>query len=105
MGTFVIIFFSIVAGLLLRPLISKFVKKHLNFFEEETKRFEIEFKIEFYSQPSIHHLGEQGILVKTDTIKAQVDATSEDEALTMVDEIVKQEVKSELVSIREIKKL
>jgi hypothetical protein len=77
----------------------------MDWFDYKTKRYEIEFKIEFYSQPSIHHLGETGTLVKTDTIKAQIDAETEDEALTLVDLIVKQEVKSELISIKEIQKI
>jgi hypothetical protein len=93
-----------VIGIFLRPVIVKYFKKYLNFQTNE-KRFEIEFKIEFYSQPSIHHVGEQGMLVKTDPIKIQVDAKNADEALDMVDLVVKQEVKSELVSIKEINKL
>lgn len=93
-------------GIFFRPLIIKFFKNKLSFlFEEQTKRYEIEFKIEFYSQPSIHHLGETGILVKTEPIKVQVDADTEDEALSTVDQIVKQEVKSELLSIKEIPRI
>ena len=104
MLTVIAIICSMVIGIFLRPVIVKYFKKYLNFQTNE-KRFEIEFKIEFYSQPSIHHVGEQGMLVKTDPIKIQVDAKNADEALDMVDLVVKQEVKSELVSIKEINKL
>jgi len=97
---------AFVFGVILQPLIMKFIKKHfVHWLHSNLKRFEIEFRIEFYSQPSIHHLGEQGILVKTDPIKVQVDAETQDDALTIVDLIVKQEIKSELINIKEISKI
>lgn len=103
---FILILIAFIAGVLLRPLISRIAKKNFtDWFDSKYKRYEIEFKIEFYSQPSIHHLGETGMLVKTDPIKVQVDAKEEDEALTLVDLIVKQEVKSELISIKEIPRI
>ncbi len=92
-----------IVGLFLRPVISKWIKKY--FLVKNTKRFEVVFRIEFYSQPSIHHVGEEGTLVKSEPIKVQVDALDADEALSILDGVVKQEVKSELVSIKEIPKL
>lgn len=103
---FILVLIAFITGVLLRPLISRIAKKNFaDWFDSKFKRYEIEFKIEFYSQPSIHHLGETGVLVKTDPIKVQVDAETEDEALTLVDLIVKQEIKSELLSIKEIPKI
>lgn len=105
MGTFLCILFLVI-GIIIRPWITKFLKKpFLHFFEPVVKRYEIEFKIEFYSQPSIHHLGETGILVKTDPIKIQIDAENQDEALDLIDSVIKQEVKAELLAIKEIAKL
>jgi uncharacterized protein YfcZ (UPF0381/DUF406 family) len=69
------------------------------------KRFEIIFKIELYTQPSLHHLGEEGSLVKSEPVKVQVDAENEDDALHILDGVIKQEVKAELLSIKEIPKL
>lgn len=98
------ILLSLIVGALLRPAISKFLKKNF-IFGEENKRFEIEFRIEYYSQPSIYHPGEEGILVKTSPIKAQIDAADQEEALDVLSEIIRNEVKSELVYIREIPKV
>lgn len=97
---------SFVIGLAVKPLLSSFFKKHFgDFFEIKLKRFEIVFKIEFYNQPSIHHLGEEGILVKSDPVKIQIDAPDEEEALNILDGVIKQEIKSELLSIKEIQKI
>lgn len=102
--TLSILFF--IVGLILRPAILKLIKKNFSqFFTSKLKRYEITFRIEYYSHPSIHHLGEEGSLVKTEPIKVQVDAESQDEALSSLDEIVKQEIKSELVAIKEITRL
>ena len=101
---FSILFF--VLGIFLRPLFTKWIKKHfVNVYFAESKRYEIIFKVEFYNQPSIHHLGEEGILVKSEPIKIQVDADDEDDALDIVDTLVKQEVKAELMAIKEISKV
>lgn len=103
---FILILLAFISGVLFRPMVSNFIKKNFSdWFEFKNNRYEIEFKIEFYSQPSIHHLGEVGTLVKTDPLKIQVDAKTEDEALSLVDLIVKQEVKSELLSIKEIPRI
>jgi uncharacterized protein YfcZ (UPF0381/DUF406 family) len=69
------------------------------------KRYEVVFKIEFYSQPSLHHLGEEGTLVKSEPVKVQVDAENEDDALNVLDGVIKQEIRAELLSIKEIPKL
>jgi hypothetical protein len=101
---FSILFF--ITGLILRPAITRLFKKHFaGFFEVKSTRYEVLFKIEFYSQPSIHHLGEEGILVKTEPIKVQIDAESPDDALDVLDGIIKQEIRAELVEIKEIPKL
>lgn len=101
---FSLLFF--ITGLILRPVITRLFKKYFySFFEVKSTRYEVLFKIEFYSQPSIHHLGEEGILVKTEPIKVQVDAESPDEALNTLDGIIKQEIRAELIDIKEIPKL
>jgi hypothetical protein len=100
---FSVLFFII--GLILRPFISRLIKSQFgNFFLDKYKRFEIVFKIEFYSKPSIHHLGEEGMLVKSEPVKVQIDAENEDDALEILDGVIKQEIKAELVSIKEIQK-
>lgn len=105
MGVFLSILFFII-GLLLRPILTKWLKKYfIELFENEYKRYEIVFKIELYTQPSLHHLGEEGTLVKSDPVRVQVDAEDEEEALMLLDTVIKQEVKAELVSIKEIPKL
>jgi hypothetical protein len=106
MITFIISILFFIVGLVLRPTIVKLIKNNFSqYFTSKLKRYEIIFKIEYYSHPSIHHLGGEGILVKTEPIKVQVDAESEDEALSSLDEIVKQEIKSELIAIKEINRL
>ncbi len=95
-----------IVGIILRPKIILFLKKHFSqYFQQELKRYEVQFKIEFYNQPSIHHLGEEGKLSKSEAIKIQIDADSQDEALSILEDIIKQEVKSELLEIKEIPKL
>ncbi len=95
-----------IVGFFLRPLVSNWVKSYFNdYFESKYHRFEIEFKIEFYNQPSIHHLGQEGILVKSEPVKVQIDAPDEEEALNLLDGVIKQEVKAELLSIKEVPKL
>lgn len=93
----ILIFFT--AGLYLRPFLSK---KFKSIFAPELNRYEITFKMEFYSYPSIHHRGEKGVLTKSDPIKIQVDAENQEEALSAVESIVKQKTTTELVSIKEI---
>jgi len=103
--TFILCLSCFLIGLTIKPIVSKLLKKYLgDFFESKLKRFEIVFKIEFYNQPSLHHLGEEGILVKSEPTKIQIDAPDEEEALNILDGVIKQEVKSELVSIKEIQK-
>lgn len=105
MGVFLSILFFII-GLLLRPILTKWLKKYfIELFENEYKRYEVVFKIELYTQPSLHHLGEEGTLVKSDPVRVQVDAEDEEEALILLDTVIKQEVKAELISIKEIPKL
>jgi hypothetical protein len=100
-ASFFIALLFFVVGLILRPALSRSIKS----MTAKIKRYEITFKIEFYSQPSIHHLGEEGVLVKTDSIKLQIDAEGEDEALTMLDGIIKQEIKAELLAMKEIPRI
>ena len=92
---------TLILCLCLRPHLNNFI----NSVTAKIKRYEVTFKIEFYSQPSIHHLGEEGVLVKTDSIKLQVDAENQDEALTMLDGIIKQDIRAELLAIKEIPRL
>lgn len=97
----IIIFFVI--GLLLRPILSKYIRQQLSdFFERKYKTYEIKFRIEFYNQPSIHHEGEKGSLVKSPPIQIQIKSPNEEEALNILENIIKQEVKGELVSIKEV---
>jgi hypothetical protein len=101
---FSIIFF--IAGIILRPQIVKLLKKHFSqYFHKDIKRYEVQFKIEFYNQPSIHHLGEEGKLARSEAIKIQIDAESQDEALSILEGVIKQEVKAELLEIKEIPKI
>jgi|ERR1035437_1042693 hypothetical protein len=97
----VIVFFTI--GLIIRPILSKYIRKQFSdFLERKYKTYEIKFRIEFYNQPSVHHKGEKGSLVKSPPIQIQIKSPNEEEALNILESIIKQEVKGELVSIKEV---
>ena len=97
---------AFIAGMIFKPVVLWFIREYIfDYAASKNKRYEVKFKIEFYSQPSLHHLGEEGVLVKTEPIKAQVDAVDADEALNILDNIIKQEIKAELLELKEIPKL
>ena len=103
MLTFFLILLFFVLGLMLRPRLSKYIRKQFaDFFDNKHKNYEVEFRIEFYNQPSLHHIGEKGVLVKSPPIQIYVEAIDEEDALNILESIIRQEVKGELISIKEI---
>lgn len=106
MLTFFWVLLFFILGLILRPRLSKYIKKQFSsLFDEKTQYYQIDFKIEFYNQPSLHHKSEKGVLVKSPPIQIQVEAVDEEDALTILETIIRQEVKGELISIKEISKV
>jgi len=97
-----VLFFAL--GLMLRPKISKYIKNNFEIYSK-INVYDIEFRIEFYNQPSLHHEGENGVLVKSPPIKIQIRSTDEEEALISLESIIRQEVKGELISIKEVPKV
>ncbi len=91
------------AGLLLRPkLVSFFKKRFSHSFAQNINRYEIEFQIQFYSQPSLHQVGANGKLLKLEPIKIKIDAKTEDEAIAIFADIAKHEIKTDLLSIKQL---
>jgi hypothetical protein len=103
MLTFCLTLLFFILGLMLRPRLSKYIKRQFaDFFDNKHKNYEVEFRIEFYNQPSLHHKGEKGVLVKSPPIQIYVEAIDEEDALDILESIIRQEVKGELISIKEI---
>lgn len=87
----------VLSGLLLLP---KLVDKYL---KGKKKTWEVVFRIDYYQQPSLYNKDAKGQLIKSAPITVKIQATTEKDALDLLDDIIKEETKGELVRIREIK--
>lgn len=67
------------------------------------KVFKIVFRIDYYQQPSLFSAETKGSLVKSPPITVRIAANDRDDALHMLDDIIREETKSELVSIKELR--
>jgi len=103
MLTIITAFVFLILGLILRPKIVSLLNKRLiNTFKQDLHRFEIEFQIQFYNQPSQHQVGVNGNLTSLQPIKINVDAKNEEEAIDLFAEIIKHELKTDLISIKQV---
>ena len=98
----IIIFFfllgaaTVLVGLIFLP---KLIDKY---FKSGKKTYEIVFRVDFYSPGSMFSPS-KGQLIKSQPITVMVRAVNEQGALHLLDDIIKEEVKAELVRIKEIK--
>ncbi len=72
------------------------------YFKSGKKTYEIVFRVDFYSPGSMFSPS-KGQLIKSQPITVMVRAVNEQDALHMLDDIIKEEVKAELVRIKEVK--
>lgn len=61
--------------------------------------YDIDFKLAFIVEPSIFSSSKEAKIIKTDKINIKIDAVSRDAALEILDEIIQEETKSELIRI------
>jgi hypothetical protein len=93
----------LIIGIIVRPkLLSLINKRIVRTFSQDIHRYELEFQIQFYNKPSMHQVGVNGELVKLEPIKLNIDAKSEEEAKSMLAEIVKEEIKADLLTVRKV---
>lgn len=74
-----------------------------NFIKRRNRVFEIVFRVDYYQQPSLYNKDAKGRLIKSEPITVRIAALNEKEAIAMLDDIIKEKTKGELVRIREIK--
>lgn len=86
----------VLAGLLFLP---KLIDRH---FKSEKKVYEVVFRTIYYQQPSMFSNIAKGTLIKSPVITVKIKAKNEQNALCMLDDIIKQETKGELVKIKDI---
>jgi hypothetical protein len=73
-------------------------------FNNGKKRvFKIIFRIDYYQQPSLFSAETRGALIKSPPIAVKIAARDRDDALHMLEDIIKDETKCELVSIKELR--
>lgn len=72
-------------------------------FKSKKKVWEVVFRIDYYQQPSLYNSNAKGQLIKSQPITVRISAGSEQEALHLLDDIIKEETKGELVRIKEVK--
>ena len=86
----------LVSLLLLPKLIDRY-------FKSGKKTFEVVFRINYYQQSSLFNSNAKGQLIKSQPITVRIRAVNEENALHLLDDIIKEETNSELVRIKEIK--
>ena len=87
---------TIIGYKVLPILIRKFFPKR------NLKCFEVTFKIEYYQSPSLFNNDCEGNIIKSPPITIKIRATDSDQALHILEEVVREETKGELISINEI---
>ena len=95
------ILLGVCLGIVSYIYIPKFVKKYLT-KPDNSKYFDITFKLVYFVEPSIYHHNTNAELIKTDNIKMKIKALDKNEALNMLEEIVHQEIKLELTEIKDL---
>lgn len=94
---------SLVIGIIIRPKLATLINsKIVRTFSQKIHRFELEFQIQFYNKPTMHQVGTNGELVKLEPIKLNIDAKTEEEAISILAEIVKEEIKADLLSVKKV---
>jgi hypothetical protein len=103
MWTILTALICLIAGLLLRPKLVELLNKRIvRTFNQNVHRYEVEFQIQFYSQPGTHEVGANGKLTKLEPFKINIEARSEEEAIALFANIAKHEIKPDLLSIKQI---
>jgi hypothetical protein len=103
MWTIITALLCLIAGLLLRPkLVALINKRIVRTFSQDIHRYELEFQIQFYSQPSTHQVGANGKLTKLEPIKINIDARNEKEAIAIFADIAKHEIRTDLLSVTQV---
>jgi len=99
------LFFSFILGTVFTLLGLLFLPKVLDkYFSGNKKTFEIVFRLDFVEIPSLYNSNAKGQLIKSAPITVRIRANNEQNALFLLDDIIKEETKGELVRIKEIKK-
>ncbi len=93
---------GIAVGILLYIKVPIWIKKWFPKWERELKVYEIQFRISWLSQPSLFNVEVNGELIKTKPITVRIKAINEQSALLHLHELVIQEVKPDLITIKEI---
>jgi hypothetical protein len=102
---FLYLLFAFLIGVSATLLALVYVPKVIEslFSRKKNKIFKISFRIDYYQQPSIFNPGTKGVLIKSPPITVKIGAKDKDEALHILSDVVKEETRAELVSIRELK--
>ena len=66
------------------------------------KVFKVVFRLDYYQQPSLFTSETKGTLIKSPPIAVKIAAKDRDEALHVLDDLIKEETRAELVSIKEL---
>lgn len=85
----------VLSGLLFMP---KLIDRYLT---RKNKTYEVTFRIDYYNPGSMYSPS-KGTLVKSPPITVNIKASGEQDALHLLDDIIKEETKGELVRIKEI---
>ncbi len=93
---------GVVVGIILYIRIPIWIKTWFPKWIKETKVFEIQFRISWLSQPSFFNVEVNGELIKTKPITVRVEAQDEESALLHLRELIIQEIKPDLITIKEI---
>lgn len=99
---FLVLIIGIVLGLILYKKFPKWVRVWFPDLLPRTIVYEIQFRISWLSQPSLFNEDINGELIKTKPITVRVEAINEEEALANLHELLLQEVKPDLITIKEI---
>lgn len=93
---------GIILGLILYKKFPKCVRTWFPDLLPRSIVYEIQFRISWLSQPSLFNEDINGELIKTKPITVRVEAINEEEALANLHELLLQEVKPDLITIKEI---
>jgi hypothetical protein len=93
---------GIVVGIILYRKVPIWIRKWFPKWDPELKVYEIQFKISWLSQPSLFTVEVNGELIKTKPITIRVKAQNEESALLQLHELIIQEIKPDLLTIKEV---
>ncbi len=92
---------GVVIGIILYKKAPVLFSRYRPMFFPSKKTYEIQFRLTWLSQPSIFTTDINGDLVKTKPITIYITADTEHEALSNLNELILQETKPDLISIKE----